>query len=80
MQPLKPIALCLALCLATGLLLGPTQAQTSSPAEIRGTGELIKTLQDQQKLIIDNQAKIDGKLASIAENVRLARLFQSRAK
>jgi hypothetical protein len=33
----------------------------------------------QQATITDNQAKIDAKLAAIAENLRLARIYAGRA-
>ncbi|MDQ6623515.1 MAG: hypothetical protein M3Y86_08535 [Verrucomicrobiota bacterium] len=38
----------------------------------------IKDVQAQQVQIADNQAKIEEKLASIAEAVRLARIYASR--
>jgi hypothetical protein len=36
---------------------------------------LIKEVQTQQAQIADNQAKIDAKLAEVAETIRVARLF-----
>jgi len=80
MRNLKFLALCGLLAAAAGTFLGPAQAQTGSVADIKATAEAIQTLQDQQKTITDNQASIDAKLAAIAENVRLARLYSSRAK
>ena len=65
---------------AASTFLAPAQAQTATVADIKATAEAIQALQDQQKTITDNQAKIDAKLATIAENVRVARLFASRAK
>jgi len=80
MQNLKYLALCGLLAAAANIFFGPAQAQTGSVADIKETAEAIQTLQDQQKTITDNQAKIDAKLATIAENVRVARIYQSRGK
>ena len=41
---------------------------------------LIKEVQAQQKVIADNQAKIDAKLAEVTEAVRLARIYAKREK
>jgi hypothetical protein len=80
MRNLKFLALCGLLAAAASPFFGPAQAQIASVADIKATAEALQTLQDQQKTITDNQGKIDDKLASIAENVRQARLFASRAK
>lgn len=39
---------------------------------------VIKEIQAQQALIAENQAKIDAKLATVGEAVRLARIYSSR--
>jgi hypothetical protein len=80
MRTLKFLALCGLLAGAIGTILGPAQAQTASVADIKASVEAIQTLQDQQKTITDNQSKIDAKLATIAENVRVARLYAARIK
>ena len=80
MQSLKFLALCGLLAATAGIFFGPAQAQTAGVADIRATAAAIQTLQDQQKTITDNQAKIDEKLAAIAENVRLARLYSARGR
>jgi len=41
---------------------------------------LVKEVQTQQAQIADNQAKIDAKLAQIAETLRVARIFTAREK
>ena len=41
---------------------------------------LVGEVATQQAAIFENQTKIDAKLAIIAENVRLARIFVSRGK
>ena len=39
---------------------------------------LVKEVRDQQKTIAENQGKIDEKLVTIAEALRLARIYSSR--
>jgi hypothetical protein len=39
---------------------------------------LVKEVQGQQAMIADNQAKIDAKLATIAEAIRVARIYSGR--
>jgi protein-disulfide isomerase len=41
---------------------------------------LAKELQAQQAQIADNQAKIDSKLAEVAEAIRVARIYSKREK
>jgi hypothetical protein len=40
---------------------------------------MVKEIQTQQAQIADNQAKIEAKLTTIAEAVRVARIYSSRA-
>jgi len=39
----------------------------------------VKEVRGQQAAIAENQAKIDAKLATIAESLRVARIYSSRA-
>ena len=39
---------------------------------------LIKEVQAQQVVIAENQAKIDAKLVTLAEAIRVARIYSSR--
>ena len=80
MRTLKSLALCGLLAGTASLCFGPAQGQTASVEDIKATAEAIQTLQDQQKTITDNQGKIDAELATIADNVRQARLFAARAR
>ena len=80
MRMIKTLALCGLLTVAASSIFGPAQAQTDSVADIKATADTIQTLEDQQKTITDNQAKIDAKLADIVENIRVARLYASRAR
>jgi hypothetical protein len=80
MRTLKYLALCGLLAGAASSFFGPAQAQTPSVGDIKATADAIQAIQDQQKTITDNQGKIDEKIADIAENVRVARLYASRAR
>ena len=53
------------------------QAPTSDEQKLLA---LVKEVQAQQLQIADNQAKIDAKLAEIAETIRVARIFTGRGK
>jgi hypothetical protein len=60
------------------LLLTPARSQGQAdevPAEVVA---LIAEIQKQQASIAANQEQIDAKLATIAEDIRLARIFVSR--
>ena len=61
------------------LLLNPAIAQTPSVKEAEEMNALVSEVQAQQKEIAENQAKIDEKLATLADTVREARIFSSRA-
>lgn len=41
---------------------------------------LVKEVQAQQAQLADNQAKIEAKLAEVAESVRVARIYSKREK
>jgi hypothetical protein len=55
-------------------------AQAPAAADDKNVLALIKEVQAQQAQIIDNQTKIEAKLAEIAESLRVARIFTSREK
>ena len=42
--------------------------------------QLVTDVSTQQQTIVDNQTKIDAKLATIGENLRLARIYAGRGK
>ena len=75
---MKPIFLAIFLI---PLAMFSTAAQAPNPKE---EGELVlslaKQVQAQQSQIVSNQTKIDAKLAELAEMIRVARLFSSRAR
>ena len=73
-----PVALLLAAVVAFAYLLpAPSGGQTGE--EIQMT-QIVNDVTAQQATIVDNQAKIVAKLASIADNIRQARIFAGRGK
>jgi hypothetical protein len=50
-----------------------------APSEEQQLLAAINEIQAQQAQIADNQAKIEAKMAAIAEAVRVARIYSSRA-
>lgn len=81
----KPIFLAMICAGVVALsLLAPvlSTGQTVSTGQIGNDSKtlsaLLQEVQIQQKTIADNQAKIDEKLAAVAENIRQARIYTSR--
>lgn len=71
---MKRIALLLFLCaLSTAL-----EAADPTTPQDQQLVALAKEIQTQQALIAENQAKIDAKLVTVAEAVRVARIYSSR--
>lgn len=73
-----PVALLIAVVFV-GALFTPTHSGGQTGEEIQTT-QILNDLTAQQATIADNQAKIDAKLASIGENIRLARIYAGRGK
>jgi len=72
-----PIALAAA-AVFVGALFAPTHSGGQTGDDI-ATTQLLNDVTTQQATIADNQAKIDAKIAKVAENVRLARIYAGRA-
>jgi hypothetical protein len=53
-------------------------AQSNAPEDSKQVEVLIKEVQAQEVVIADNQAKIDAKLVTLAEAIRVARIYSSR--
>ncbi len=53
-------------------------AQSTAPEDPKRVEALIKEIQAQQLVVADNQAKIDAKLVTLAEAIRVARIYASR--
>ncbi len=59
----------------------PSQAQAPNAEALQDQQilALVRDLQTQQAAIADNQTKIEAKLAAVAEALRVARIYSSRA-
>lgn len=66
----------LSACLAAASLT-PLRAQTATQSDQQLLA-VIKEIQTQQAQIADNQTKIEQKLVTVAEAVRVARIYSSR--
>ncbi len=53
-------------------------AQSPAPADQKQLEALMKEVQAQQIQMADNQAKIDAKLITLAEAIRVAKIYASR--
>jgi RsiW-degrading membrane proteinase PrsW (M82 family) len=60
------------------LALGPRSSLGQAAADDALLAPLIEEIAKQQTQVVENQAKIDEKLAGIAEDLRLARIFVGR--
>ena len=60
------------------VLLAPMPSQGQAGADDAALTVVVNDIAAQQAAIIDNQTKIDAKLATIGESVRVARIFVSR--
>jgi hypothetical protein len=79
MNPKKFSVALIAAAVFASTLLSPTRSggQTGDDLVL---AQLATDLAAQQATIADNQAKIDAKLATIAENIRQARIMAGRGK
>ena len=55
------------------------EAPGASPQEVEQVLAIAREVQVQQASIAENQSKIDEKLAGIAENMRVARIYSTRS-
>ena len=61
-------------------LFGLNSSSAQAPAvNPRDLDNLIQEVRSQQAQIVDNQNKIDAKMADVTETVRVARLFAGKA-
>jgi hypothetical protein len=75
-QPMKRHCAAILLTLASAL---PVSAQAPDTRDQQHLTDLVRELQSQQAQIIDNQTKIETKMAELAETIRVARIFAGRA-
>ena len=59
--------------------LNATHAAEPAAANEQQLAALVREIQTQQAQIAENQSKIETKLAAIAEAIRVARIYSSRA-
>ena len=57
----------------------PLSAQAPDTRDQQQVIDLVRQLQSQQTQMIDNQTKIETKMADLAEAIRVARIFAGRA-
>ena len=70
-----------ALSMVAALLVIPLSvAQTPATNQEQKLLALIKEVQTQQAQLVENQAKIDEKLAGVSETIRTARIYSKREK
>ena len=70
----------LSLALVAVITAAPIAAQAPASKDDQELLALIREIQAQQIQIAENQAKIEAKLADVAEALRVARIFSSRAQ
>ncbi len=77
---LKPLHLC---AVAGAALLGwlafPAESNGQADGDAAAFEALLAEIGAQQSVVVDNQTKIDAKLASVGEELRLARIYVGRA-
>ncbi|PZR71794.1 MAG: hypothetical protein DLM73_15115 [Chthoniobacterales bacterium] len=78
---MKSLPTLIALCLSVLLVSAPAAepSKETQPQQEQQLLAAIKEVQGQQVAIADNQVKIDAKLVSIAEALRMARIYSSRS-
>ena len=67
-----------ALTILTIILIGGVNAADPVNPQEQQVLSAIKEIQAQQTTIAENQAKIDAKLVTVGEAVRIARIYSSR--
>jgi len=77
---MKLVRFSAAVVVGSVVFLSTTLAQAPQPqTPEQRVAVLVKEVQEQQVQLAANQEKIDTKLAAVAEAVRLARIYASRA-
>jgi hypothetical protein len=79
-DPMKNLSALIAACLL-GAVIAAAAAEPPADSERdqQQAAALAKEVQAQQTAIADNQTKIDAKMVTIAEALRLAKIYASRA-
>jgi hypothetical protein len=78
---MKTFSALIVACLAGfGICVSAAEPSKESERDQQQVLALAKEVQGQQAAIADNQTKIDAKMASIAEALRLARIYSTRGR
>jgi hypothetical protein len=76
---MKTLSALLVSCLIGAVGVRAAEPSKDSEREQQQVVALAKEVQAQQATIADNQTKIDAKMVTIAEALRLAKIYASRA-
>ncbi len=75
----KPLLVtALGVAVLAGVVFSPTKSSGQAATDDAALTALLNDVTAQQATLADNQTKIDAKLATVAENLRIARIFVSR--
>jgi predicted Mrr-cat superfamily restriction endonuclease len=78
---MKRLPVLTALCSLSFLVAASAaEAPTAIQEQVEQVLAVAKAVQAQQTAMAENQTKIDEKLAVVAENIRVARLYATRSK
>lgn len=75
---MKTLSALIFVCLTSAVGVRAAEPSKELEREQQQVVALAKEVQAQQTTIADNQAKIDAKMAGIAEALRLAKIYASR--
>ncbi len=79
-QPKKLFVAAVGIAFLAGLFNSPHTSNAQAPDEKEALALLVTEIAEQQAKIVANQTAMDEKLAAVAENLRIAKIFVSRAK
>ena len=79
MKRLPTLSVFCSVVLLGAAFVAPAAEAPSVAEQAEQVFAVVKEVQAQHLAIADNQGKIDAKLATIAENIRLARIYANRA-
>ena len=81
LAPMKTLSALVVVCLVgAGFSASAAEPSKESDRDQQQLLTLAKEVQGQQAAIADNQTKIDAKMATIAEALRLARIYSTRGR
>ena len=63
-----------------GVFHSPLTTNAQAPDDKQAIAQLVAEIAEQQAKIVANQTAMDEKIAAVAENLRVAKIYVSRAK